>query len=41
MRPALRWEKFVVQYFELENAPGENDAEFAALLASFSEEIAI
>jgi quercetin dioxygenase-like cupin family protein len=41
MRPALRWETFVVQYFELENTPGENEAEFAALLASFPEEIAI
>ncbi|MBJ7458026.1 MAG: cupin domain-containing protein [Thermoleophilaceae bacterium] len=41
MRPALRWEEFVTQYFALENAPHETEAEFAELLVEYSTEIEI
>jgi mannose-6-phosphate isomerase-like protein (cupin superfamily) len=41
MRPALRWEEFVTRYFELENSPEETEAEFAALLTEYANEIGV
>jgi hypothetical protein len=41
MRPALRWEELVTQYFELKNAPDKTGDEMAALLLEYSAEIAI
>jgi mannose-6-phosphate isomerase-like protein (cupin superfamily) len=41
MRPALRWEEFVARYFKLKNAPEGTEAEFAALLIAYSDEIGI